>query len=128
MPFPRGPRFPMFPGAPPPSKASRVLGVGWRVIVRSQSGGDRVTLTDDSGEGALATVADGAEVEILAWRPHRGGDSRYRVVATGGEVEGWLDGASLRARPPAPSPKAATAVAPSKTVNPPPKSTRKRKQ
>ena len=128
MPFPRGPRFPSFPGAPPPSsaKAPPVLGVGWRVLVASQSAGDRVTLTDDTWVSALATVADGAEVEILAWRPHRGSDTRYRVVSTGGGVEGWLGGASLRTRPRSPSLRAAAAVVPSKTVNGSPKSTKKR--
>src|SRR5215467_1420980 len=104
MAYPRGTRFPVFPAAPPPSdsKTQRVLGVGWRVIVRSHGGEQRVTLTDETGTNALATVADGAEVEILAWRPHRGGDTRYRVVSTGGGVEGWLGGASLRTRPAAP--------------------------
>jgi len=115
MPFPRGPRFPPFPGvSPPPSaKVRPVLGVGWRVIVTCGGGGDdRVTLTDATGESALATVADGVEVEILAWRPCRGGDSRYRVVSTSG-VEGWLGGASLQPRPLSQSPQVGAVVAPS---------------
>lgn len=128
MPFPRGSRFPTLPGAPPPTgpKAPPVLGVGWRVIVKSQGGEGRVTLTDETGTSALATVEDGTEVEILAWRPHRGGDTRYRVVSTPGGVEGWLGGASLRARPPSPSFTVAPAAAPPKTVTASPKRTRKR--
>ena len=128
MAFPRGPRFPIFPAAAPSSnsKAQRVLGVGWRVIVNSPGSEDRVTLTDETGTSALATVAHGAEVEILAWRPHRGGDTRYRVVSTGGGVEGWLGGASLRARPPSPSLTVAAPVGPPKTVTASPKRARKR--
>src|SRR5438132_385651 len=83
MSLPRGSRFSPFasvrlptPKAPPP------LGVGSRVTVTCRSdGSDRVTLTDDNGTSALATVAEGVEVEILAWRPRRGADTRYRVVA-----------------------------------------------
>src|SRR5262245_49543062 len=111
----------------PVPKDQAVLGVGWRVLVRCRNGGsDRVTLTDETGTSALSTVADGSEVEILAWRPHRGGDTRYRVVSTRGGVEGWLGGASLRARPPSPSLTVAPPAAPPKTVTASPKRTRKR--
>jgi hypothetical protein len=113
MPLPRGPRFPMFAGVRPPStpKDPPVLGVGRRVVVTCRkNGSDRVTLTDENGTSALATVADGVEVEILAWRPRRGGDTRYRVVSTTGGVEGWLGAASLKPREPALAPKMATAA------------------
>jgi hypothetical protein len=116
MPLPRGPRYPTFAGVRPPAtpKDRAVLAVGWRVVVTCRNGGsDRVTLTDDSGTSALATVADGVEVEIVAWRPRRGGDTRYRVVSTKGGVEGWLGAASLQPRQLPPSPKAAGTVAPS---------------
>lgn len=129
MPFPRGSRFSSFPTTPSPggTKAPPVLGVGWRVIVKSSSAGARVTLTDDSGVSAVATVPDGAEVEILAWRPHRGSDTRYRVVATGGGVEGWVGGTSLRRRVISPAPRTtAAATPPVKKSKPAPKSTRKR--
>lgn len=120
MPLPRGPRFPTFGGvAPPPTTKDRpVLAVGWRVLVSCRNGGsDHVTLTDESGTSAVATVADGVEVEILAWRPRRGGDTRYRVVSTNGGVEGWLGGASLQARHSSPSQKAAAvSVAPVRTT------------
>ena len=84
-----------------------MLGVGSRVLVTSGNGrSDHVTLTDDSGTSMLGTVASGVEVEIVAWRPRRGGDTRYRVVTTRDRVEGWLGAASLQPRqlPPAPKP------------------------
>ncbi len=143
MSLPRGSRFSPFasvrlptPKAPPP------LGVGSRVTVTCLSdGSDRVTLTDDSGTSALATVAEGVEVEILAWRPRRGTDTRYRVVATNGGVEGWLGAKSLQRRLPPLAPKAAETAVPSgrlarpspavaagvamKAIDHPPKSTRR---
>jgi hypothetical protein len=84
-----------------PDVADRiVLGVGSRVIVTCGNGrAGEVTLTDDDGTSAVATVAGGVEVEILAWRPRRGSETRYRVVSTMGGVEGWLGAKSLRPRP-----------------------------
>ena len=123
MPLPRGSRFSTFGagrapvGRPSASKAPPAIGVGSRVLVTCHAGeSDGVTLTDESGNSALTTVADGAEVEILAWRPRRGADTRYRVVATGGGVEGWLGAKSLKPRQPPPSPKAAVIVAPPKSA------------
>jgi hypothetical protein len=106
MPLPRGPRFPTFAGMRPPTSKDRpVLGIGTRVLVTSGGNrSDRVTLTDDSGTSPLGTVAHGVEVEIVAWRPRRGGDTRYRVVTTGDRVEGWLGAASLQPRQPPPAP------------------------
>ena len=121
MPLPRGPRFPMFAGVRLPSspKDPPVLGVGRRVVVTCRkNGSDRVTLTDENGTSALATVADGVEVEILAWRPRRGGDTRYRVVSTSGGIEGWLGAASLKPREPALAPKIATAAPPARLALP----------
>jgi len=114
MALPRGPRFPTFGGvAPPPTTKDRaILAVGWRVLVSCRNGGsEHVTLTDESGTSPVATVADGVEVEIVAWRPRRGGDTRYRVVSTNGGIEGWLGAASLQARHPSPSPKVAVVSA-----------------
>ena len=109
MPIPRGPRLPTFIDVRPPSSKGRpVLGVGSRVTVVSRNGrSDHVTLTDDSGTGMLATIAPGVEVEIVAWRPGRGGDTRYRVVTTGDRVEGWLGAASLQPRQIVPEPRPA---------------------
>lgn len=115
MPLSRGSRFPMFAGGRPPTpKAPPSLGVGSRALVTCSAGGtEGVTLTDDTGTSVLTTVANGVEVEILAWRPRRGSDTRYRVVSTGGGVEGWLGAKNLQARPSAaPSVKAPATVAP----------------
>src|SRR3989475_4401126 len=73
-----------------------VLAVGRRgYVARSEDGPARVTLTDDAGANALATLADGNEVEILAWRP-RGSGTRYRVRSTRDGLEGWLGVGNLR--------------------------------
>jgi hypothetical protein len=91
-----------------------VLAVGWRVLVASPEGkGHRVPLTDSEGTTTVTTVPHGAEVEILAWRPRRSGATMYRVQPTSGGKEGWVSGASLKARPaPAPRPVPKPAVAP----------------
>lgn len=121
MSLPRGSRFPTFASVrtPPPSKGHPVLGVGSRVIVTCRgAGADRVTLMDASGTSALATVANGVEVEILAWHPRRGGETRYRVVSTKGGVEGWLGAGSLQPRPPSPLPIAPPAAPSDRLASP----------
>jgi len=123
MPLPRGPQFPTFSGVrpPPTAKAAPVLGVGSRALVVSGNGRSHaVTLTDDAGTQALATIADGAEVEILAWRPRRGGETRYRVVSTSGGTEGWLGAGSLQARPAPPPPPQPVGAAPGSSARPAP--------
>jgi len=102
MAAPRGAFSRPFVQSPPsrPPGDGNVLAVGWRVLVASSAGrGHRVTLTDGDGTTALATLADGAEVEILAWRPRRSGATLYRVRPTAGGTEGWLSGASMKPRP-----------------------------
>jgi len=91
-----------------------VLAVGWRVLVVSPEGkGHRVALMDSEGTTTVTTLPHGAEVEILAWRPRRSGATMYRVQPTSGGKEGWVSGASLKARPaPAPRPVPKPAVAP----------------
>ena len=90
---------------PSPARArGPVLAVGWRVYVaRSQDGPARVPLTDYAGTNALATLADGNEVEILAWRPG-GHGTRYRVRSTPDGLEGWLGVGNLRSARSAVSP------------------------
>ena len=101
---------------PSPVRAGKfVLAVGRRVFVaRSVDGPRRVTLTDDAGTNELATLTDGNEVEILAWRP-RGSGTRYRVRSTGDGLEGWLAVGNLRgtrrAVSPAPTAAALSALA-----------------
>ncbi len=98
---------------PSPARArGPVLAVGRRVYVaRSQDGPARVTLTDDAGANALATLADGNEVEILAWRP-RGSGTRYRVRSTRDGLEGWLGVGNLRSARSAVSPTPTAPTAP----------------
>src|SRR5262249_4490446 len=64
--------------------------------------GDRlapVALTDDAGADAQTRLADGTEVEILAWRPRGSHGTRYRVRATRDGREGWLAVDNLRSTP-----------------------------
>jgi hypothetical protein len=75
-----------------------VFAVGRRVYVGCV--GERlahVALTDDAGTDALARLADGPAVEILAWRPRGSDGTRYRVRSTRNGLEGCLAVASLRA-------------------------------
>jgi hypothetical protein len=77
-----------------------VFAVGRRVYVASAR--DRpacLTSTDDGSGGVLATLADGTEVEIVAWRPRSSG-TRYRVRSTRAGVEGWLAAVSVRCAEP----------------------------
>ena len=74
-----------------------VFAVGRRVYVACA--GDRsahVLLTDDAGNTPLASLGDGAEVAVLAWRPGWSGTTRYRVRATDSGLEGWLPVGNLR--------------------------------
>ncbi len=71
-----------------------VFGVGRRAFVRDSTGKGLVVLRDATGKVALGHLADGAEVEILAWIPRRAA-TLYRVQSTDGGVEGWLGVANL---------------------------------
>jgi hypothetical protein len=73
-----------------------VFAVGRRVFVACSGASlAGVTLTDDSGASAGGSLRDGAEVEIIAWRPLGSQGTRYRVRSSRG-VEGWLGVADLR--------------------------------
>lgn len=98
---PRGPRIPSPGGGRPQSSSEQsVFGVGSRVLVTSHNGGvDGVTLTDEGGTRAIGSVSLGIEVEIVAWRPRRSAETRYRVVATKEGIDGWLSATNLRMRP-----------------------------
>ena len=125
MSLPQGPRFPSFADARTPAmpKGPPVLGVGSRVLVMARGSGSGVRLMDAAGTNAIATVADGAEVEILAWHPRRGGETRYRVVQTTGGVEGWIGATSLKPRP-APVAPTPIRVAPVSSARPTPSAVR----
>ena len=125
MAAPQRPFFPQSHGVQPPRprSSSPVLAVGHRVLVTCAGHGARgVTLTDSDGTTPLATLAEGAEVEIVAWQPRGAGGTRYRIKATSGDLQGWLAAANLRPRPlpveaprvvpvpPVPVPRAQTAA------------------
>jgi len=122
MAAPRGAFTRQFVHVPPPRwhGDGNVLAVGWRVVVTSSRRGQRVTLTDSDGTTALSTVPDGAEVEILAWRPRRSGSTLYHVQPTAGGKPGWLSGASLKPRstPPAVPAAKVQSIAASRTEAP----------
>src|SRR4030095_16333590 len=94
----------MPPRSPAPARSRDthpVLSVGRRVFLNCPKGDHRrVTLMDDAGQSTRHSLADGGEVEILAWRPRAPGGARYRVQVMGGDrIEGWLGAAGLRAAP-----------------------------
>jgi hypothetical protein len=53
-------------------------------------------LADDDGRTSQNSLTDGAEVEILAWRPLGARGTRYRVRAREDGHEGWLAADALR--------------------------------
>ena len=115
MAAPQRPFFPQSHGVQPqrPRSTTPILAVGHRVLVSCPGNGTRgVTLTDSDGTTPLATVVDGAEVEIVAWQPRGAGGTRYRIKATSGGMQGWLAAANLRARPLPPPPPRPVATPP----------------
>ena len=102
----------------PPVRSTPVMAVGQHVFINSA--GNRsgsVALADVSGKVLSALhLADGIEVEVVAWRPGGANDTRYRVRAPHG-ADGWVPAENLRRAlvplpPPEPStPAQATTVA-----------------
>ena len=84
------------PRSPGGTDAS-VLAVGRRVFVACVPfGPGRATLTDELGTKPLRTLADGTEVQIVAWRPRGAAGTRYRVRCPPDDFEGWLPARNLR--------------------------------
>jgi len=74
-----------------------VFAVGGQAYVACTPNLDgRVALTDDANANVVATVVDGTEVEILAWRPRGSGGTRYRVRSAHNGQEGWIPVMNLR--------------------------------
>ena len=94
-----------------PSIRVAVFAVGRRAYIAGARSA-RVTLTDGA-EKPLASLSEGAEVTILAWRPGWAGATRYCVRVMDSGVEGWLPAGDLRSTkdaissPPAAPPPAA---------------------
>jgi len=109
---------PVRPRTAKPKPASGVVfAVGRRVFVHgSCEDGRLVTLTDEQGNPVAAGLRDGAEVEVLAWRPRGAAGTRYRVRGAQDGLDGWLAANELRAvavRPPTtPAPAAVPAARP----------------
>jgi hypothetical protein len=55
---------------------------------------------DEPDKTPLATLDDGVEVRILAWRPGWAGRTRYHVRTTLSGLEGWLLETNLRGTEP----------------------------
>ena len=88
---------PRLPPPRPARSAGPVLSVGRRAYVNSRgSGMTHVPLTDEAGIVQRSSLADGTEVEIVAWRPCGASGTRYRVHARHAGIEGWLAAEQLR--------------------------------
>ena len=101
------------PIARPTSRLSTIA-VGQRVFVNCP--GDRkgsVPLVDETGKIFSAVhLIDGAEVEVVAWRPRVGSDAHYRVRVSLSGADGWLPAGNLRkALVPIPPPERTAAPA-----------------
>jgi hypothetical protein len=54
-------------------------------------------LGDETGKVTSAQrVADGLEVEVIAWRPRGANETRYRVRVPSTGADGWLPADNLR--------------------------------
>lgn len=76
-----------------------VIAIGQRVFVnyteRSQSAA--LFLGDETGKVvSTQRVADGLEVEVIAWRPRGANETRYRVRVLSTGADGWLPADNLR--------------------------------
>lgn len=102
--LPSGPSSHRFARNPPsttgPGKRGPVLAVGRRVLVCARGA---ATLTENDGTTAVGSIADGVEVELLAWQPWAAGGPRYRVLSMATRVEGWIGANNLKPRPVPPS-------------------------
>ncbi len=81
----------------PPPRSTPVMAVGQRVFINSTGGpSGSVALGDESGKILSGVhLADGVEVEVLAWRPRDASGTRYRVRVQDG-AGGWLPADNLR--------------------------------
>jgi len=89
--------FRMRPGSRPRTPA-RVFAVGQHAFINCPGDGSgSAELGDELGESvSTSQLADGVDVEVLAWRPRTPTGPRYRVRALCGAAEGWLPAANLR--------------------------------
>ncbi len=85
----------------PPARSIPVIAVGKRVFVHCLEGrSGSVALEDETGRiFSSVHLADGLEVEVVAWRPRIAGDAQYRVRAPSNGADGWLPAVNLRWAP-----------------------------
>lgn len=79
-----------------PQAKGRVWAVGSHVFVHCPPPAGTVVLTDEWDRVACASLGDGTEVEVRAWRPRGTSGARYHVRALEGAGEGWLGTERLR--------------------------------
>ena len=73
-----------------------VFAVGAHGYANGANGERAIPLTDARGAKIPTTLSDGAEVEVLGWKPGGLGGARYRVRVIADKTEGWLSGTHLR--------------------------------
>lgn len=85
------------PIARPARRSAPAIAIGQHVFVDSAGNhSGSVALADVSGKVVSAVhLADGLEVEVVAWRPRGPSETRYRVRAPD-DVDGWLPAENLR--------------------------------
>jgi hypothetical protein len=84
---------------PSPRRALPVIAIGQRVFVNcpESSGSETLFLGDETGKVISAQrVADGLEVEVIAWRPRGANETRYRIRVPSTGADGWLPADNLR--------------------------------
>jgi len=99
-------------------KNSPVFCVGWRAFVHWPSKGARergpVPVTDASGEPMINDLADGEQVEILAWQPRSREGLLYQIKRLADSSEWWIRARHLRRQPVAEGMRTAKATAPAR--------------
>jgi len=76
-----------------------VIAIGQRVFVNcAENGGSEPLFLGDETGKVISTqrVADGVEVEVIAWRPRGANETRYRVRVLSTGADGWLSADNLR--------------------------------
>jgi hypothetical protein len=87
---------------PSPRRPLPVIAIGQRVFVNCTERGESAALFlgDETGKvlstERVARVADGLEVEVIAWRPRGANETRYRVRVLSTGADGWLPADNLR--------------------------------
>jgi hypothetical protein len=86
------------PSKPAPRRAKNepILGVGWRVYVNCSRLAGRVPLVDAGGNPLANDLADGDEVEVMAWQPRAREGLSYQIRRLRDGSEWWIAAVYLR--------------------------------